>query len=163
MATADRDEATTAAICAAVLGAALAIGALPIAGGRAAFSVSVGATIAVGNLVMVRAIVRAVMSDHDEPPPTPGAGSAAESPPEQPEQEQREKEQQGADHEAEGRRGGVAWGAFALFKIFFLFGGIYLLLTKGLVDPLPLVVGYGVLPMGIAASAVLPRMRPRRR
>jgi hypothetical protein len=67
------------------------------------------------------------------------------------------------EHSAEGKRGGAAWGAFAVVKILILFGGIYLLLTRGLVDPMPLVVGYGVLPLGIAASSVISSMAPRRR
>jgi len=44
-----------------------------------------------------------------------------------------------------------------------LFGGIYVLLTKGLVDPMPLVVGYGVLPLGIAASSLSTALSPRGR
>ena len=67
-----------------------------------------------------------------------------------------------ADHRGAGRRGGAAWGVFALLKIFLLFGGIWILLTKKLVDPIPLVVGYGVLPLGIAASALVKSLRPRR-
>ena len=68
-----------------------------------------------------------------------------------------------ADHVAEGKRGGAAWGAFAVVKILVLFGGIWILLTRGLVDPIPLVVGYGVLPIGIAASGLLTGLAPRRR
>ena len=57
------------------------------------------------------------------------------------------------DHVREGKRGGAAWGLFAVVKIVVLFGGIYLLLTKGLVDPIALVVGYGVLPSGSRRAA----------
>ncbi len=46
------------------------------------------------------------------------------------------------------------WALFAALKILLLFGGIWFLLTRRLVDPIPLVVGYGVLPLGIVASAV---------
>jgi hypothetical protein len=67
------------------------------------------------------------------------------------------------DHAREGKRGGAAWGAFALVKIVVLFGGIYLLLTKGMVDPIPLVVGYGVLPLGIACSSLFTSLAPRGR
>lgn len=54
--------------------------------------------------------------------------------------------------------GQALWALFAALKILLLFGGIWLLLTRRLVDPMPLVVGYGVLPLGIAASAVWPRL-----
>jgi len=67
------------------------------------------------------------------------------------------------DHVREGKRGGAAWGAFALVKILVLFGGIWVLLTKGLVDPMALVVGYGVLPLGIAASSLIGSLSPRSR
>jgi hypothetical protein len=67
------------------------------------------------------------------------------------------------DHASEGKRGGAAWGLFAVVKIVVLFGGIYLLLTKGLVDPIALVVGYGVLPLGIAASSLVNSLSPRSR
>lgn len=36
-----------------------------------------------------------------------------------------------------------------------LFGGIWLILTRRVVDPVPLVVGYGVLPIGIVLSTLL--------
>jgi hypothetical protein len=164
MATEDRDDAKTAAICAAVIGAVFALGALLIAGGRAAFSVSVGAAIAVSNLVMMRAIVRAVIQAPDEPPPDkPGDPDANANADADDKADEKKADEPKPDHRAEGRRGGAAWGAFALFKILFLFGGIYLLLTRGLVDPIPLVVGYGVLPLGIAASTAVSSLRPRRR
>ena len=64
---------------------------------------------------------------------------------------------------AQGKRGGAAWGAFALVKIIVLFGGIWVLLTRGWVDPMPLVVGYGVLPLGITASGLFGSLAPRPR
>lgn len=63
------------------------------------------------------------------------------------------------EHEGAERRGGVAWGLFAALKMLLLFGGIWILLTRQLVDPMPLVVGYGVLPLGIAASALWSSLR----
>lgn len=115
---------------AAVIGAAFTLGALPISGKRAAFSVFVGAVIAVGNLVALRAIIRALMPASDAEP-----GSAGGS--------------------------GAAWALFAVLKMVLLFGGVWMLLTRGMVDPIPLVVGYGVLPIGITASALLPPAKPR--
>lgn len=48
-----------------------------------------------------------------------------------------------------------AWGVIALGKIMVLFGGIWLLMAHRLVDPIPLLVGYGSLPIGIAIGAVV--------
>lgn len=56
---------------------------------------------------------------------------------------------------------GAAWALFAVLKMALLFGGVWMLLTRGMVDPIPLVVGYGVLPIGITASALLPPAKPR--
>ena len=136
------DDVTLATICAAVLGGVFAIVALTTHDARTAASVAVGAVIAVANLLTMRAIIRAVIDEDED----------------------REKDAPGddADHRRAGRRGGAAWGVFALLKIFLLFGGIWILLTKKLVDPIPLVVGYGVLPLGIAASALVRALKPRR-
>lgn len=51
--------------------------------------------------------------------------------------------------------GGGAWKVFGLVKIIFLFGGVWLLLTKGVVDPIPFVVGLGSLPVGLSISSML--------
>jgi hypothetical protein len=146
------DDVTLATICAAVLGVVFAIVALGTHDVRTAASVAVGAVIAVANLLTMRAIIRALLVEPDED-----------------EDEDREKDARDdasakdeADHRGAGRRGGAAWGIFALLKIFLLFGGIWILLTKKLVDPIPLVVGYGVLPLGIAASALVRALKPRR-
>lgn len=139
------DDVTLATICAGVLGAVFAVVALTTYDVRTAASVAIGAVIAVANLLTMRAIVRALLVEPDE--------------------ENREKDapaKDEADHRGAGRRGGAAWGVFALLKIFLLFGGIWILLTKKLVDPIPLVVGYGVLPLGIAASALVRALKPRR-
>jgi hypothetical protein len=163
-----RDAATVAAIAAGVIGVALTIGALAAFGSRTALSVGIGATIAVANLVTMRAIVRNVLrptdadgaedssesgsarsEDFREPGDDPSPPGEDPSPPEE------------IDHAGDGKRGGAAWGAFGIVKIAVLFGGIYLLLTRGMVDPMPLVVGYGVLPLGIAASTLFTGLAPR--
>lgn len=54
-----------------------------------------------------------------------------------------------------GGSGGGAWGVIALVKMLVLFGGIWLLMTHGLVDPIGLVVGYGALPIGIAIGSLV--------
>jgi hypothetical protein len=51
--------------------------------------------------------------------------------------------------------GAGTWGVLAMVKMVVLFGGIWLVMTKGLVDPLGLVVGYGSLPIGIAIGSLV--------
>lgn len=136
------DDASLSVKCAAVLGIAFTVASFALWNARAGVSVFIGAAIAVANLLTMRAIIRALIRE-----------------PEGDEEEGAED----ADHKGAGRRGGTAWGIFALLKIFLLFGGVWILLTKGLVDPIPLVVGYGVLPLGIAGSAMVRSLRPRRR
>jgi hypothetical protein len=60
----------------------------------------------------------------------------------------------GADGEARGAGAGT-WGVLAMVKMVVLFGGIWLVMTKGLVDPMGLVVGYGSLPIGIAIGSIV--------
>jgi hypothetical protein len=150
------DAAAVAAVAAGVLGLALAIGALAIFGTRTALSVAAGATIAVANLVTMSAIVRALLRAPDD---ADQATAAADKP----DAGGEEAAAEAADHERAGKRGGAAWGLFGVFKIVILFGGIWILLTKHLVDPMPLVVGYGVLPLGIAASSLFTSLAPRSR
>jgi hypothetical protein len=159
-------DSSRAAKAAAILGAVFAIAALCLFGGRAALSVTMGAIIAVANLLTMRAIIRALIRaplDADavptqEPPKTETPDEAGPDP-----ATEGQKPSASAEHREAGRRGGVAWGLFAVFKIFILFGGIWILLTRDLVDPIPLVVGYGVLPLGIAASSLWSSLGPRRR
>jgi hypothetical protein len=54
-----------------------------------------------------------------------------------------------------GGAGAGAWGVIAFVKMLGLFGGIWLLMTKGLVDPMGLLVGYGSLPIGIAIGSLV--------
>lgn len=136
------DDIMVSVKAAALLGGLFTLGAFATYDSRTAMSVSLGAAIAVANLLTMRAIVRALL-----PPP---------------ESEEEGEPDAKADHHAAGKRGGAAWGVFALFKMVILFGGIWFLLTKGLVAPIPLVVGYGVLPLGIAASGVWNSLKPRR-
>jgi hypothetical protein len=135
------DDATLSTICAAALGVVFTIVALVTYDARTAGGVAVGSSIAVANLLVMRAIIRSLLQEPVQ---------------------DREKDAAESDHRGAGRRGGTAWGVFALLKIFILFGGIWILLTKKLVDPIPLVVGYGVLPLGIAASALVRSLKPRR-
>jgi hypothetical protein len=142
----ERDDIATSVKAAAVLGAVFTLVAFATHDGKTAFSVAVGAAIAVANLLTMRAIVRAlVRAPEGEDEASETDGDAAEK----------------KDHRAAGKRGGAAWGIFAVLKIFVLFGGIWILLSKGLVVPIPLVVGYGVLPLGIAAAGLWNSLRPR--
>ncbi|MBX3233744.1 MAG: ATP synthase subunit I [Labilithrix sp.] len=136
------DDVTRAAKVAAVLGVVFTVAALGLYDVRTAAGVFVGALIAVANLVTMRAIIRALVQ-------TPESDDAKPAP-------------SNDEHKSAGRRGGVAWGIFAVLKILVLFGGIWLLLSRQLVEPMPLVVGYGVLPLGIAASSLLNSLRVRR-
>jgi hypothetical protein len=54
-----------------------------------------------------------------------------------------------------GAGGAGAWSILAVLKMVLLVGVVGLLLTRGLVDAMGLVVGYGSLPIGIALSALL--------
>jgi hypothetical protein len=160
-----RDDAKVSAIAAAILGVVFAAVAGAVAGGQAALSVVIGAAIAVANLVMMRAIVRALMPPPEADPATLPTQEGASAPPDgtEGEDDPAAGDPDRPDPEKAGRRGGAAWGVFALLKIGVLFGGIWFLLTRGWVDPIPLVVGYGVLPLGIATSALVANLSPRRR
>jgi hypothetical protein len=53
------------------------------------------------------------------------------------------------------RKGRTApWGVIALFKLIFLFGGIWLILKSEVVSGLSLAVGYGALPLGITFGSL---------
>jgi hypothetical protein len=144
----ERDDITTSIKAASVLGVLFTGVAFATHDVRTAVSVGLGGAIAVANLVTMRAIVRALLhapEGEDEPKDEQQGEAATEK-----------------DHRAAGKRGGAAWGVFAVLKILVLFGGIWTLLSKGLVAPIPLVVGYGVLPLGIAAAGLWSSLSPRR-
>lgn len=161
------DTARLSAIVAAVLGGAFTLAALALFGGHTAFSVAVGAGVAVLNLVALRAILSAMLAGA-EAADRAAADPAVADPVADAEALGAKMAEEGdaapapdpAEAKARGRRGGAAWGVFAVAKIFVLFGGIWLLLAKGWVSAIPLVVGYGVLPLGITGSTVLASMRP---
>jgi hypothetical protein len=46
----------------------------------------------------------------------------------------------------------LPWGAVSFIKLVVLFGGLFLLLKTGVVQILPLVIGYGALPLGITLA-----------
>jgi hypothetical protein len=167
----EHDGAAIAAKAAAIFGVLFTIAALGLYDSKVAFSVFVGAAIAVANLVMMRAIIRALIqapepADDEKPrePATSGIDDVEEMADRELAQEAQAKDAKThREHVETGKKGGSAWGIFAVLKIIFLFGGIYILLTKGWVDPMPLAAGYGVLPLGIFASAAWGNLAPRRR
>jgi hypothetical protein len=146
----ERDDIGTSVKAAAVLGTIFTLAAFATHDSKTGFSVGVGVAIAVANLLTMRAIVRALVRAPEEE-----RDAGGEKDPEN------DQEKEKKDHRAAGKRGGAAWGVFAVLKIFVLFGGIWILLSKGLVAPIPLVVGYGVLPLGIAAAGLWNSLRPR--
>ena len=142
------DDTARSAKAAAIFGAGLALGAFGMYGTRAAYSVLVGATIAVANLLTMRAIIRALIPAPNQPENAEGGTSEGETGEAEPPQTR--------------GRSATAWAIVAGLKILVLIGGLWFLLSRQLVDPMPLVVGYGVLPLGIAASAVWSSLRSGR-
>ncbi len=143
------DAQMRAAVAAvAATGVALALGALAVFGPSIAFSVAVGAAIAAANLWALARIVAALLpagEAQDGPggpgTDTPGAGG-------------------GATHEPEGGSG--AWALVGVLKMFGLFAVVWLLMHYGVVSPLPMVVGFGALPIGIAIGSLVSNRGPAR-
>jgi len=179
-----RDASTVAACCAVVLGAVLSLAALGIYDGRTALSVLVGAVIAISNLLVLRSIIRAILVPPDDADLGPGATSSrdagdradADASRDRASSDRADAEADASsdhaaarrpagnhdDHRDRGKRGGAAWGIFAVVKILALFGGTWMLLARGIIDPIPLVVGYGVLPLGIVSSSIVMTLLPPR-
>lgn len=63
---------------------------------------------------------------------------------------------------AVGATGKSAWRVIGLVKMLALFAGVWLLLTWRLVDPIPLVVGLGALPVGLTTGSMLSAGRARK-
>lgn len=143
----NRDDARTAIVCAAVVGAFLSAAGFALFDGRTGWSIAIGAALGVANLVAMRLIVRSLIAADEAAPDSAPPDGAATS----------EADPDEADPDApapERKRYAGAWGAFALIKMLLLFGGIWLILSRRVVDPIPLVVGYGVLPIGIVLSTL---------
>jgi hypothetical protein len=56
--------------------------------------------------------------------------------------------------------GGRVWAVVGLIKVTLLFGLIYLLVRREFVSVMPLIAGYGALPLGILASHLRPQPGP---
>ncbi len=62
---------------------------------------------------------------------------------------------------AEGDPGAGMWGILAVLKVLGLFGGVWLLLSAHLVEPVGLVVGWGALPIGVTLGTLFSDKRDR--
>ncbi len=139
------DGMAPAFIAAGFAGALFTVGAFSLFSSMTGISVLVGAVLALSNLYVLSRIVRTVV--------VAPAGSSAQA------------EEGASPREASpgpsGSRFSVPWGALAVVKMLVLFGGTWLLMTRGLVEPLGLVLGYGAMPIGIAASTLRRGLAPR--
>lgn len=124
-------------------GVVLVVLALLAFGFRSAFGTAIGAALATSNLWMLGKIIEALLPpgddadgdvDDDAPPPSRSRGSSA-----------------------------LLWSFLAGLKILVLFGGAWMLMTKGWASPMALCAGYGALPIGITLSTLRASMRTRRR
>ncbi len=97
-----------------------------------ALSTAMGAGLAASNLYALARIFSALLGPMEHAEPTEGAPTPAAH-----------------------RASVAAWAFLAVAKMAVLFGGIWLLMVRGYVDALPLLVGYGSLPLGIAVGAVV--------
>jgi hypothetical protein len=102
-------------------------------GARAGGSVAAGAAIATGNLWVLARVVAALLPDENAP-------SAARA----------------------GERKG-AWTVLALVKTVGLLMAAWLVLSYRVAAPLPMLVGFGALPIGIAIGALVSDRRPQRK
>lgn len=55
----------------------------------------------------------------------------------------------------------AAWALLAVLKMFGLIVAVWLLMRHGVVSPLPMVVGFGALPIGIAIGSLVSDRRSR--
>jgi hypothetical protein len=110
-------------------GAALTLGALLLLDRAAGLSTGIGAALAVGNLWALARIVTALLpardADRDQP------------------------------REARRSNGAVGWTVLALLKMLALFSVVWLLMRHFAVSPLPMLLGFAALPLGIAIGSVV--------
>ena len=142
----------------AAVGALFTLGALLLFPAKTGLSVLAGALMATSNLYVLAKVVEALVTSEPEPEKdntTEDAG--AEETEKKP-----EPEPPRGKPEAPSTFSG-AWAAFGAVKMVVLFGGTWILMTRGLVDPMGLLVGYGSLPIGVAISGLAPALRPKRR
>jgi hypothetical protein len=122
----------------AASGGVLTLGALAFAGVGVAFSVSVGAGLALGNLWALARIVVALLPD-ESAAAAGEKGSAGGG---------------GAPPSKTGARTS-SWAVLGVLKMVALMAVVWLLMRYGVVSPLPMVVGFGALPIGIAIGSLV--------
>jgi hypothetical protein len=142
-----------------------AMGGFAIYGARVGVSVMIGGLIAVANLAFLAGLVRSLTTPREDRDEAGAEGHRDEAEPHDGAEAEgdasaRTADAQRARDRSAGRRGGLAWGLLAVVKIVVLFGGMWLLLTRGWVDPIALLVGYGALPLGISAGTLGRALRP---
>ncbi len=121
----------------AATGAVLALGALALLGPSAAFSVAVGAALATANLWVLARIVSALLPAED-PADSSGGGATG-----------------GGGAGGAGGAGAVGWAVLGIVKMFALFAVVLLLMRSGVVSAVPMLVGFGALPIGIAIGSLV--------
>ena len=145
----------------AAVGALFTLGALVLFPTKTGLSVLAGALMATSNLYVLAKVVEALVTSEPEPEPekntaTEGANAGSD------EAEKKPREGSRGKPEVPSTFSG-AWAAFGAVKMVVLFGSTWILMTRGLVDPMGLLVGYGSLPIGVAISGLAPALRPKRR
>ena len=144
----------------AAVGAIFTLGALALFPTKTGLSVMFGALAATSNLWVLSKIVEALL--------TPDPDATSETKPEatseaNPEGEASADPEAPKEPEPPKKSFSTAWGALAAVKMIVLFGGAWVLMTRGLVDPMGLMVGYGSLPVGVSLSGFVSGLRPKKR
>lgn len=117
----------------AVIGGLLAVGSIYMKDARVTASVFIGAGVALLNLWVLSKIVTSMM----------------------PVEEKESTATEADEGNTEGDKAGSSgWGLLAVIKILALFGGAFVLWKSGIALPLPTLLGYGALPIGIVLSSV---------
>ncbi|MDP9033861.1 MAG: hypothetical protein M3O50_03580 [Myxococcota bacterium] len=121
----------------ALSGAVIALAGALFSGAGAALSVGTGAALATGNLWLLARIVTSLFPNE--------RSGAADSPIAEP-------------HRTTGAsttRASAAWTLLVVLKMLALFAVVWLFMRHGLVSPLPMLVGFGALPIGIAIGSLV--------
>ncbi len=124
-------------VAVAVTGAVLSAGGVAAGGLRTGGSVAAGAAMATGNLWALARVVVALLPD---------------------DQEAHEPNPRGA---SQGGQGKGAWTMLALVKTAGLLVAAWAILSYRVAAPLPMLVGFVALPIGIAIGAIVSDRRPQ--
>lgn len=130
----------------ALTGAVFTVAAFAVGSPKAGLSVCVGALLGVGNLWALSGIIGAMLAPHE--------GEAAS-----PEIALSDEDVAAFELARPKPRFSAAWAVFAVLKMTILFGGVYLVLTRGWVSGLPMALGYGCMPIGMFLNAIWTSLR----